>query len=220
MKNRCYLPILVGLILCVPAAHAWDGVQVLEATGFIREHIYGAPSPVPGWCYWEQDEPVTSFHATNEDGHGNMECPHYFLAHCDDDSMIFYGSWPLNDHIYTIGASYEAQLVCTVLLTSNSWLMAQRENEWGTLTSDLKTVTLQHPSGASEEILAEVGPDTLQVMLTPGTYTVSIQVNLSQSAPYPNPVLPFSGWVGVTWEDPAPVATEPVTMGAVKALFR
>jgi len=219
MKYRCYLPVLVGLILCVPVAHAWDGVQVLEATGFIREHIYGAPSPVPGWCYWEQEEPVTSFHATNEDGQGNMGCSDYFLAHCDDNSMAFYGSWPLNDHIYTIGASYEAQLTCTVLLTSSSWLIANR-GYTGTLGLDTRTVTLVHPSGAQEEVLGSDGPDDLEILLTPGTYTLELQVNVSQSAPYPNPLLPFSGWVGLTWEDPEPVATEPATMGSVKALFR
>ena len=219
MKNRCFLVLLAGLFGLVPMAQAWEGVQVLEATGVIREHIYGAPSPVPGWCYWEQEEPVTSFHATNEDGQGNMGCPHYFLAHCDDNSMVFYGSWPLNDHIYIIGASYEASLICTVQLISNSRLIANR-GYTGTLDLDTRTVTLVHPSGAHEEILGPGGPDELQVMLTPGIYTLEIEVDVSQSAPYPNPLLPFDGWVGLTWEDPESVGTQPSTLGAVKALFR
>jgi len=55
--------VLTGAALPVAA---WDGVEVTDSAGLLRQEVFAAPSPSPGYCYWDKDEPADpSFHATD-----------------------------------------------------------------------------------------------------------------------------------------------------------
>jgi hypothetical protein len=97
-------PLMSFLLILALATPAMGGVEVLDSTGLVERDIYGAPSPVPGHCYWEKDENAgPDFHATEADGYGNDGCPYPWLAHCDGDSLVYHGTWPLIEGLYLLG---------------------------------------------------------------------------------------------------------------------
>jgi hypothetical protein len=219
--NRIMTAVLV-LALALPlSAMAWDGVEVQESNGELRLHFFADPSPTPGFCYWEND-PVSGphFEADNEDGYGNIDCPHPWAAHCDGDSLVYRGSWPYYDELYLRSAEYQVTLSCKVTVLEETRLSASR-SVVGVLDSDIHTLTLVYRDGTSLPILAAgEGPDEVQIILKPGTYSVILQV-IAQQATHNKRILdPYEGSVVLKWEDPAGVAVEPTSWGAIKAIFR
>ena len=107
------LTILLTLLL-VPPASAWEGVQVTHSSGLVRQEVYAAPSPTPGFCYWDKD-PSTGpeFHATEADGYGN-NCTFPWMVHCDRDSLVYRGSWPFLDFEFILSSAFVVELACEV----------------------------------------------------------------------------------------------------------
>jgi len=220
MKKLTLTMLLVVTIGLWGNAAAWEEVVVLYSGGHVYEDIYGYPSPVPQGCYWEYLDSNPHFDATNEDGQGNTECADFWMAHCDDDSLVFVGTWPRNEDHYTLGASYDTELTCTVTLTGNSWLKASRQVQ-GNLTTDIHQVVVEYPDGSQVDLLGEVGePDQAQIMLVAGTYTVRLVAYAYQYSPYPQDVDPYEGYLAAKWEDPSPVSNRVTTWGALKSCYR
>jgi len=68
---------------------ALDSVEVLSATGHVKEEAFGVASPTPAWCWWDHD-PTSGplFQATNDDGFGNADCQEVWSVHCDGERFV------------------------------------------------------------------------------------------------------------------------------------
>ncbi len=207
-------------LLAVPAS-AWTGIEVTEAEGLLRRESYGAPTPVPSYCYWDHEismGPV--FHATNADGDGNTGCTEPWLVHCDADSLVFRGQWPLLDDLYLLDSSYEADLNCTVVLAEESRLSARRLVISGELDTDEHLLTVTDSDGLVMEVLGVGGPDENQILLPAGTYAVQLYVHAYKDRIYGYPIEPYFGEVVLSWEDPGTVMVDPVPWGWLKSSYR
>jgi hypothetical protein len=201
-------------------AAVWDGVQIMEASGHVKHHLWGAPTPIPSYCYWELEIPINHFHATNTDGYGNMECPHFWLAHCDSDSLAFHGTWPVMDSPLLRSAEYLVNLSCSFTITSETLLSAHRTID-ADLDTDLHTLVVGFSDGSEEILLGpDSGPDQAQILLLPGNYMAQLQVNANQNKIYSEDLPPYSGWVSLKWGEPGPVDTRPDTWDSIKAVYR
>jgi hypothetical protein len=212
--------LILALALSMPA-FGWEGAVVQESTGTLHQEFYGDPSPTPGYCYWEKDtDGGPLFLAANTDGYGNMGCPYPWFVNCDGDSLVYRGSWPYIEADYLRSGRYEVDLSCSVMIQAETRLAASRSVA-GVLDSDVHTLTLVYEDGTSLPILAAgEGPDEAQIILQPGTYSVILQVVARQSAHNKRILDPYEGSVVLKWEDPAGVAVESTSWGAIKATFR
>ena len=199
---------------------ASDHVQMQSADGHLRREIYGAPSPVPGYCYWDSPGDALTFHATNDDGYGNMDCLEPWLVHCDGDSLVFRGQWPFLDHEYLIGSGYYVDLSCSVTLDAEMQLTASR-SVTGVLVANLHTLVVEFADG-SDLVLLDVdsGQDHAFILLPPGTYQLHMHIEAYKHTTYGYPIEPYEGEVVARWSDPDPVAVQPVTWSSLKALYR
>jgi hypothetical protein len=207
------------LAIEVPAS-AWDGVEVVVSTGLLRQEVFGAPSPTPGYCYWDKD-PIAgpTFHATETDGYGNNECPYPWMVHCDNDSLAYRGIWPLIDAEYVLSSAYRVELTCSVNVTTATRLIASR-SVVGNLDDDEHSLSVFFPDGAEVPLLAPgSGPDQEQMDLEPGTYQVVLIVDAYQGTPVGTPIDPYAGSVLLQWEDPG-VAVTTTSWSSLKAVFR
>lgn len=217
MKQFPLMSFLLILALTTPAI---GGVEVLDSTGLVERDIYAAPSPVPGHCYWEKDENAgPDFHATEADGYGNDGCPYPWLAHCDGDSLVYHGTWPLIEGLYLLGIGYRATLTCSVNLTEPTRLDADRTVS-GNLGVDDHALSIMYPDGSVVDLLSPgASPDQISLDLEPGLYHVTLEVEAGQGGPVGTPIDPYDGWVRLIWEDPGvPVST--TSWSSVKAMFR
>lgn len=220
MKQFPLLPILLILLILALVTPAVGAVEVLDSSGLVEREVWGAPSPTPGYCYWEKDENAgPEFHATEADGDGNDGCPYPWLAHCDGDSLVYHGTWPLIEGEYLLGADYRATLTCTVNLTEPTRLDANRTVS-GNLDVDGHALSIIFPDGTLVNLLpAGTGPDQAALELQPGLYHVTLEVEVAQGGPVGTPVDPYDGRVRLVWEDPGvPVST--TSWSLVKAMFR
>ena len=217
---KFFLLIFVMTFMICPAS-AWEGVEVLDSTGMLRQEVFGAPSPTPGYCYWDKDEfagPV--FHATNPDGYGNFECTYPWLVHCDGDSLAYRGSWPLIDALYVLSSAYRVELTCSIEIILPTRLTASR-TVTGDLDIDEHAVVIGFPGGAEVWLLeAGSGPDQNQMDLEPGTYQITLTVDAFQATPSGVPIDPYEGQVLITIEDPDQVAVEALSWSSLKAAYR
>ncbi len=213
--------LISALIIAVLPAAAWDGVEVVDSSGSLRKEIYAAPTPTPGYCYWDKDEfGGPAYHATNADGYGNTGCPSPWLVHCDNDSLVFWGTWPLIDGLYVLSSSYNVALSCSVEISVDTRLSASRAVV-GNLDIDEHTLTIGFPDGAEVQLLAPgSGPDQAQLDLPPGNYRITLTVSALQSKTTQTEIDPYEGQVLLKWEDPAGVAVEPLSWSSLKAGFR
>ncbi len=206
--------------IALPAA-AWDGVEVLDSTGMLRQEVFGAPSPTPGYCYWDKDEfagPV--FHATNPDGFGNNECTYPWLVHCDGDSLVYRGSWPLIDVLNVLSSAYRVELTCSIDILLPTRLSASRTGA-GNLDVDEHALIIVFPGGDEVLLLAPgSGPDQNQLDLEPGTYLITLTVDAYQATPSTVAIDPYEGQVLLKMEDPEQVAVEASSWSSLKAVFR
>jgi hypothetical protein len=211
---------VIALLFAVLPATALESVEVLEADGRLWQHLWVAPSPTPGTCYWELAEgggPV--FHATNADGDGTLECSDPWIVHCDSDSLVFRGVWPFIDATYVTGSEYLVDLSCSVNITADTRVSAGR-TVVGNLDTDEHTLTITYPDGSILPVLPSgSGPDQAQVILQPGVYLVTLQVSAYQHKVGDEIIEPYLGHVLLRWEDPGSVAVEPVSWSSLKALF-
>lgn len=217
MKQFPLLPTLLILALATPAMGT---VEVLDSTGLVQREVWGAPSPVPAFCYWEKDKNAgPDFHATEADGYSNDGCIYPWLAHCDGDSLVYHGTWPLIENQYLLGADFRATLTCSVNLTEPTRLDADRTVS-GNFDVDDHTLSIIYPDGAVVDLLLPgSGPDQIAVDLQPGLYHVTLEVEASQHGPVGTPVDPYDGQVRLIWEDPGvPVST--TSWSSVKVLYR
>lgn len=217
MKQFPMLPVLMILLLSAPA---WGAVEVLDSAGRVEREVWGAPSPTPGYCYWEKDENAgPDFHATEADGYGNDGCPYPWLAHCDGDSLVFHGTWPLIEGEFLLGAEFRATLTCSVNLTEVTSLTIDRAVS-GNLDINEHGLSMVFPD-ETELSLPPVGPDPehITLELEPGVYRFTISVEVEQYGPVGTPVDPYDGFVRVIWEDSGvPVTT--TSWSSFKALYR
>lgn len=206
--------------MALPVA-AWDGVEVLDSTGALRQEVFAAPSPTPGYCYWDKDEfagPV--FHATNPDGYGNADCTYPWLVHCDGDSLAYRGSWPLIDALYVLSSAYRVELTCSIDIILPTRLSASR-TVTGNLDVDEHAVIIGFAGGAEVLLLeAGSGPDQNQLDLEPGTYQITLIVDAYQATPSGVVIDPYEGQVLIKIEDPNQVAVEALSWSSLKAAFR
>ena len=202
-------------------AFAWHGVEVLDSTGMLRQEVFAAPSPTPGYCYWDKDEfssPV--FHATNPDGYGNSDCTYPWLAHCDSDSLVYRGSWPLIEGLYVLSSAYRVELTCSIDITLPTRLSVSRTVA-GNLDIDEHALTIVFPGGAEVQLLAPgSGPDQNQLDLEVGTYQIILTVEAYQATPSGVVIDPYEGQVLIKIEDPNQVAVEALSWSSLKAAYR
>jgi len=221
MPQSRFLLLVFALIATALPAAAWDGVDVLDSAGLLRQEVYAAPTPTPGYCYWDKDEfagPI--FNATNADGYGNAGCSYPWLVHCDADSLVYRGSWPLIDDLYVLNSTYRVELTCSVEVTAPTRLSASRAVT-GNLEIDEHALTIVFPGGTEVLLLAAgSGPDEAQLDLQPGNYQVSLTVEAFQSTTSQTVIDPYEGHVLLKWEDPASVAVEALSWSSFKAKFR
>ena len=185
----------------------------------MNHNIWVSSSPTPGYCYWDNEVPTPYFHATNADGYGNMECPHFWLAHCDSDSMTFHGTWPVIDSPYVTGAEYYVDLSCSVEITSETLLAASRTGE-GALDTDQHTLVVEYADGTDEILLEDgTGPDQHQLILLPGTYVIHLHVHAYKHKTFSQNLYPYSGYVSLKLEEPGHVAVQPITWDSLKAAY-
>lgn len=211
---------ILFLLLSTSAALAVEGVEINLAQGQVRHHIQADPSPVPGYCYWESEPSTTAFHVTEADGYGNMDCPHEWLAHCDSDSLVFHGTWPLMETTYVRTANYQVDLTCDVTISDYTLVKAQRIIE-GNLTTSIHTLIVEYADGTEEILLDETGGlDQTQTLLLPGHYTIHLQVHAQLHLVFSGLITPYDGHVRLTFEDPGPVAVQPTAWDSLKSLYR
>jgi hypothetical protein len=219
-RFKSFILISALMITALPAI-AWEGVEVLAAEGDLQQHVFAAPSPIPGYCYWEHAEtagPV--FHATNADGYGNMGCLYPWLVHCDADSLVFRGGWPLIEGTFLTGAEFIVDLSCSVNITADTRLSAGR-TVVGDLDTDEHTLTVVFPDGSILPVLPSgSGPDQANLILQPGAYLVTLHVHAYQHVITGENITPYAGHVLLKWEDPGSVAVEPVSWSSLKTLYR
>jgi hypothetical protein len=216
-RTCCFVLVLMGL--ATPHAAACDGAEVLAAHGDVAHHIWAAPSPTPGYCYWTSAAGVTAFHATEADGYGNMDCPHPWLAHADADSLAFAGSFPAINSPYVTGGDYRVDLSRTLDLARATRLTARREVT-GDLATDEHTATVIWPDGTVMPLLAAAaGPDTAQVVVPAGIYEIQLHV-FAYEHPVPlGDLVGYAGRVVVTWVDAGTIPAAVTTWGGAKARF-
>jgi hypothetical protein len=220
MKQLLFSPMMPVLLALVLPAFAWGAVEVLDSAGAVQQEVWGAPSPTPEYCYWEKDENAgPDFHATNADGHGNSGCTFPWLAHCDGDSLVYHGTWPLIEGLYLLGSDYRATLSCSVNLATETSLTIDRAVS-GNLGVDEHVLTVVIPNGDEVLLLAPgTGPDHLTLDFLPGAYQFTISVEATQHGPTGTPVDPYDGWIRLVWEDPG-VAVSTTSWSSLKALYR
>ncbi len=222
MKPIQFLILLAMTTMLCTTASAWDEPLVNTGEGSVQQHMWVVSSPTPGYCYWDSDsisDPV--FHATNADGYGNMECPDAWLVHCDNDSLVFQGSWPFIDSYFVSGAEYIVDLTCSVMLNTETRMSAGRLINSGDLDTDEHSITITYPDGSVVQVLdADPGPDQAQLDLPPGEYLVTLHVSAYQHKSPGEVIDPYAGNVWLRWEDPGVVAVTPVGWNSVKAYFR
>ena len=208
------------IVTALPAA-AWDGVEPLEAGGYITIWFTLTSSPTPRYCDWRTADPAgPALHATNTDGVGNNGCTDPWLVHCDGDSLVYRGFWPQVDASLVYTSHYEAVLASSVNITKRTRLSASRSVE-GNLTSDIHAVTIWYPDGSSVPIFpAGSGPDQAELILEPGLYQVSFIVDAFQWNNPGNFIDPYRGFIILIWQDPTSVAVESMSWGSMKATFR
>ena len=209
-------------VVLANATFAWEGVEISASHGSVDMWVSIYGSPIPGYCIWEFDPAEGStFHATNLDGSGNSGCPSDWLAHCDSDSVVFWGTWPALPPEYAYSARYEVSISCTVNVLAKTRVVALREIV-GNLDTDEHQLAITFPDGSSIELLSASTPENeAQVDLEPGEYQVDLNVNSIQSVySTPNSIAPYDGHVLLTWLDPTSVAIEPTSWGGIKALYR
>jgi len=216
------LIILVTLTMLFTTASAWDDSQVVAGNGSLQQHIWINPSPTPGYCYWESDsitEPI--FQASNTDGHGNMDCPYDWFVHCDNDSLVYQGTWPFIDSSAVNGAEYIVELSCSVLLNSGTRMSAGRQINSGELDTDEHFLTITYPDNTIVQVLnTDPGPNQVQLDLQPGEYLVTLHVRAYQHKTFSEVIDPYEGYVWLRWEEPGVVAATTVGWNSVKAYYR
>jgi len=173
-------------------------------------------------CYWDTGETmVQEFSATEADGEGTLDPPNPWYAHCNSDSLVFWGTWPLIDSPYVGSVDYDVELSCSVSIPEATVLIASRTVVAGGLSSDRHILTIEYPSGSVIPILAEgEGPDLNQVILAPGLYVVRLNVRSSQYRYTMGVVNPYFGRVDLAWRDPRLVSVESLSWDSLKAIFR
>jgi len=220
MPRRFLYLSVIALLFATQPSTALESVEVLDADGRLWQHLWVAPSPTPGTCYWELAEsggPV--FHATNADGEGTLECSDPWLVHCDSDSLVFRGVWPFIDMTYVTGSEYLVDLSCSVNITADTRLSAGR-TVIGNLDTDEHMLTITYPDGSILPVLPSgPGPDQAQLILQPGSYLVTVHVSAYQHKIGEENIDPYLGHVLLKWEDPGSVAVEPVSWSSFKASF-
>jgi len=219
---RCKsLSLLLILILAAAPATVLACANLLESTADLKHHVNGAPSPIPGYCYWESDPAAgPTFTATQLDGYGNMDCPHPWRVHCDADSLVFQGAWPVIDTEYVLGADYQANLTCRLRVTSDIKLTATRSVS-GRLDQDTHTAEILFPDGTTVKLLTDgIGDDTADLLLPPGVYGLTLYVYAHQTRA-PDPVVsPYAGRVVLQWDATGELAAEAVDWNSLKMSFR
>ncbi len=217
---RSVFLIFTIIVTALPAS-AWDGVESLEASGYITRWFTLNSSPTPRYCDWRTaDPPGPIYSATNADGVGNNDCTDPWFVHCDRDSMVYRGSWPGIDARLVYSSHYEAVFACSINISQTTFLSASRSVE-GNLTSDIHVVEMEYPDGSMVSLLAAgSGPDQVERMLEPGSYQIFILVDAYQSNRLGDFIDPYQGFIVLTWQDPARVAVEPMSWGSMKAIFR
>jgi len=222
MNARKSIFLIITLMIAAQPAVAWEGVEVVEAEGYINRWVSYSSSPTPGFCLWEQVTPVLSFQATNADGDefGDLGCDDPWFVHCDSDSMVYRAAWPANNAPTVTSSNYESTLTCRVNITATTGMFNTR-SAVGNLDEDFHRLLLEHPDGTVVTIFpAGSGPDDVQLVLDPGTFLVSILVLANQSHPVGGNFDPYSSHILVEWGDPESVAVEPASWSSVKAIFR
>jgi hypothetical protein len=222
VKRFHFSHVALILLALFPAssATAWDGVQVVDSSGLLRQHVFYSPSPTPAYCYWDKD-PVAGpdFHATQEDGYGNYGCTYPWSVHCDRDSLAYRGSWPLIVHQHVLSSAYHVELACTVEVTAATRLVASRSIA-GNLDNDDHALTIVYPDGTEVILLPpDSRIDHVELDLLPGSYEVSLLVDADRHVPVGTPIDPYEGRILLKWEDPS-VDLAPTSWGSVKAVFR
>lgn len=207
-------------VMALPAL-AWDGVESVEARGYITRWLTLTSSPTPRYCDWRTVDPAgPALHASNADGVGNNGCTDPWFVHCDGDSLVYRGYWPQVEASLVYANHYEAVLVGSVDITKQTVLSASRSVE-GNLTGDIHAVTIEYPDGSSVPIFpAGSGPDQAELILEAGLYQVSIIVDAYQSNKVGNYIDPYEGFIVLIWQDPENVAVESMSWGSMKAIFR
>lgn len=213
--------LITALVAAAAPASAWDGVEAVESSGYLTRWVTRYSSPAPGYCDWRTAEPPGAvFQAVNADGTGNNGCLDPWFVHCDQDSLVYRGVWPLIDASVIYGSHYEAVLFCSVNVVTRTLLSASRSVS-GNLTTDIHQLDIEYPDGSTVPILSSgTGPDQAEMILDPGNYRVILVIDAYQTNWLGDWLDPYEGYVLLKWDDPANVPVESLSWGSVKAVFR
>jgi hypothetical protein len=220
--NRILFVFLIFALAGPPRpGFAWEGAEILESTGSLRQEAYAAPSPTPRYCYWDAEAAAgPTFHATNADGYGNFGCLDPWLVHCDSDSLGYRGSWPLFDEPYALGSTYRVTLDCSVAFADPTRLVAARTVSVG-LDHDEHGLNVGFPDGTTVALLAAgSGPDQAELVVPPGVYRITLTIEAYNARDDAGVIGPYEGAVSLVWEEDGVVGVEPRSWSGLKAAFR
>jgi len=221
MNHRQTLILVLALIIIAMPAAALDSVEVLSATGHVKEEAFGVGSPTPAWCWWDH-APATGplFQATNDDGYGNADCQEIWSVRCDSDSLVFRGSWLPVESFGFASSHYEVDLACSVSITAETRLQASRQVS-GALDTDEHTLTVTFPDGTVTPVLsAGSGLDEAVLVLLPGTYQIVLTVGAHEYRGTDTGRSAYAGQVLLAWETAGTVAVKDSSWGTLKAIYR
>ena len=217
------LPLILVVVLILAACPALGGDPSVSAvSGLVRHEITAAPSPTPGYCYWDSSPGATAFHATAADGYGNMDCIHPWMVHAGPDSLVFDGAYPAIASEFVLGAQYRVILEASLTFEQPTRVVAVRAVS-GDLSQDEHSASLQEADGTVVPLLAAgSGPDGIELVVPAGAYVLRVQVLSSANAWADG--LPglgeYHGRVALIWEAAQDVGEDESAWDAVKAMYR
>jgi hypothetical protein len=213
--------LILGLVFATTGALAWDGPTLHQATASLTFQLFGDASPSPAcWLDWEEAvdgfpyeaPPIHRIHVEEDE-----PCTSTWLVRCDVEGLAYEGSWPEIDPEFWGWnfQSYTAEIVARLYFPDTTRLLAERDVA-GALSIDEHLVTYATISGPDTELLGVETEDTVEILLEPGAYWITLTVHAHESGTH----YAYDGSVRVWWEDPELVAAEISSWGAVKALYQ
>ncbi len=215
--------ILISVIFLVGASSglAWEAVDILDSEASISMTFRGYGSLIPATCSWYLDESIDSgFSSTNADGEGLWCSNIQWLIRCDENGMEIHSNWPDIKSHWAFYTWIQSETSCTVVVNDETRFLASRSVE-ANLTTDEHIITVTYPDGTITNMLWE-GSSSRQaeLLLEPGTYTVSLRVNAMQESTFYEAIEGYDGQLLLSWSDPGSVSLKVRSWDAVKSYYR
>ncbi len=211
--TNCFVVIALVGLLSNPAGAA---VEILEAQGFLQHWALYASSHSPcagaSWSHDVEEGTTFDLQATSFDGSCVVS---NWMGRCDGSGFLYAGDLPpVTEGLLGWNIHLESQISVLLELTTPTRISAIRSVE-GMLSSELHTVVLTLPDGATDVLLgSDPEVNNAERMLSAGIHriTFSIETDSVWNVPFS-----YSGLVEVNWD--GPVGLERQTWGGVKSMY-